>query len=304
MAAQKINEAHDHIAKAEKCLKTSMTKWKPDYDGAASEMAKAAVAFKNAKQFEQAKDMYLKEAEYHTENKAAIEQAGMMLKDMKRLPEAVELIEKASVMYVENGTSGTAGIALDRAGKLIEPVDLEKAVDLYQKAASVFENEDRLRQAAELLGKSSRLLVRLRRLEEAAVSLQKEKNMYKEIENYPTCFKKTIAQVLVHLHRGDFVAADKCVKESYSLPGFSSSEDCVAMETLLAGYDEQNEDDVYRVCNSPLLKYMDNDYAKLAISLKVPGGGGKKKKSPSVPQGGASGAPAAGDEDEYEGGLC
>ncbi|KAI5612969.1 gamma-soluble NSF attachment protein, partial [Silurus asotus] len=63
----------------------------------------------------------------------------MMLKDMKRLPEAVELIEKASVMYVENGTSGTAGIALDRAGKLIEPVDLEKAVDLYQKAASVFE---------------------------------------------------------------------------------------------------------------------------------------------------------------------
>lgn len=27
------------------------------------------------------------------------------------------------------------------------------------------------------------------RFEEAAVSLQKEKNMYKEIENYPTCFK-------------------------------------------------------------------------------------------------------------------
>uniref|UniRef100_A0A8C0XZL5 Gamma-soluble NSF attachment protein n=1 Tax=Cyprinus carpio carpio TaxID=630221 RepID=A0A8C0XZL5_CYPCA len=260
MAAQKINEAHEHIAKAEKCLKTSMSKWKPDYDGAASEMAKAAVAFKNAKQFEQAKDAYLKEAEYHTENKAlfhaakAYEQAGMMLKVSLRC-----LIEKASIMYVENGTSGTAGIALDRAGKLIEPIDLEKAVDLYQKAASVFENEDRLREAAELLGKASRLLVRLRRLDEAAVSLQKEKNMYKEIENYPTCFKKTIAQVLVHLHRGDFVAADKCVRESYSLPGFSGSEDCVSMETLLAAFDEQDEDKLSRVCNSPLLKYMDND---------------------------------------------
>ncbi|XP_051554165.1 gamma-soluble NSF attachment protein-like [Myxocyprinus asiaticus] len=311
MAAQKINEAHEHIAKAEKCLKTSMTKWKPDYDGAASEMAKAAVAFKNAKQFEQAKDAYLKEAEYHTENKAlfnaakAYEQAGMMLKDMKKMPEAIQLIEKASIMYVENGTSGTAGIALDRAGKLIEPIDLEKAVDLYQKAASVFENEDRLRQAAELLGKASRLLVRLHRLDEAAVSLQKEKNMYKEIENYPTCFKKTIAQVLVHLHRGDFVAADKCVRESYSLPGFSGSEDCISMETLLAAYDEQDEDDLARVCNSPLLKYMDNDYAKLAISLKVPGGGGgKKKKTPVAPQGG-SGAPLPAEEhDDYEGGLC
>lgn len=48
-----------------------------------------------------------------------------------------------------------------------------------------------------------------------------------------------------------------------------------------------------------------SQYAKLAISLKVPGGG-KKKKAAAAPQGGASGAPAAAneEEDEYEGGLC
>nr|XP_019957845.1 PREDICTED: gamma-soluble NSF attachment protein [Paralichthys olivaceus] len=147
------------------------------------------------------------------------------------------------------------------------------------------------------------VLIFLTRLDEAAVALQKEKNMYKEIENFPMCFKKTTAQVLIHLHRGDYVAADKCVREGYSLPGYSGSEDCVAMETLLQGYDEQDEDQVYRVCNSPLLKYMDNDYAKLAISLRVPGGGGKKKKAAAAPQGGTSGAPAD-EEDDYEGGLC
>uniref|UniRef100_A0A3P8WM18 Gamma-soluble NSF attachment protein n=1 Tax=Cynoglossus semilaevis TaxID=244447 RepID=A0A3P8WM18_CYNSE len=309
MAAQKINEAHEHIAKAEKCLKTSLTKWKPDYDSAASEYGKAAVCFKNAKQYEQAKDAYLKEAESHTENKTsfsfyrAIEQAGMMMKEQKKMPEAIQYIEKACMMYMENGTPDTAAMALDRAGKLIEPINLEKAVDLYQKAAGVFENEDRLRQAVELLGKASRLLVRLKRLDEATVALQKEKNMYKEIENFPMCFKKTTAQVLVHLHRADFVAADKCVRESYSLPGYSGSEDCVAMETLLQGYDEQDDDQVYRVCNSPLLKYMDNDYAKLAISLRVPGGG--KKKAPAAPQGGGSATSAAAEEeDDYEGGLC
>uniref|UniRef100_A0A3B4DKR0 Gamma-soluble NSF attachment protein n=1 Tax=Pygocentrus nattereri TaxID=42514 RepID=A0A3B4DKR0_PYGNA len=265
--AQKINEAHEHIAKAEKYLKTSFMKWKPDYDSAASEYAKAAVAFKNAKQLEEAKDAYLQEAEAHTNNRSflyrALEQAGMMLKDMQRLPEAVQYIEKASMMYVENGTPDTAAMALDRAGKLIEPVDLSKAVDLYQRAASVFENEERLRQAVELLGKSSRLLVRQKKFDEAAVSLQKEKNMYRDIENYPTCFKKTIAQVLVHLHRGDFVAADKCVRESYSIPGFSGSEDCVALEQLLQGYDQQDEDQVSLVCNSPLFRYMDNDVSSL-----------------------------------------
>lgn len=136
------------------------------------------------------------------------------------------------------------------------------------------------------------------RYDEAAKSIQKEKNMYKEIENYPTCYKvclnsalsfwqvssvmssvktsmymyfihtqKTIAQVLVHLHRADYVAADKCVRESYSIPGFSGSEDCLAMEQLLQGFDQQDEDQVSRVCNSPLLKYMDNDVSYLLYIL-------------------------------------
>lgn len=309
--AAKINEAHEHITKAEKYLKTGFLKWKPDYDSAASEYGKAAVAFKNAKQLEEAKEAYLQEAEAHTNNRAlfhaakALEQAGMMLKDMQKLPEAIQYIKKASTMYVENGTPDTAAMALDRAGKLIEPVDLAQAVELYQTAALIYENEDRLRQASELLGKASRLFVRQRKFDEAAVSLQKEKNMYKEIENYPTCFKKTIAQVLVHLHRGDYVAADKSVRESYSIPGFSGSEDCIAMEELLQGYDQQDEDQVYRVCNSPLLKYMDNDYAKLAISLRVPGGGNKKKAPAAASDAGASAAqPEEEEEDEYAGGLC
>uniref|UniRef100_A0A3P9AFD4 Gamma-soluble NSF attachment protein n=1 Tax=Esox lucius TaxID=8010 RepID=A0A3P9AFD4_ESOLU len=300
--AAKINEAHDHIAKAEKYLKTSFMKWKPDYDSAASEYSKAGILVFQSR-FMLLNHTTTSDNVFH-HSYQALEAAGMMLKDMQRLPEAIQYIERASMMYVENGTPDTAALALDRAGKLIESQDLAKAVDLYQKAASVFENEDRLRQAVQMVGKSSRLLVRQHKLDEAAASIQKEKNMYKEIENYPTCFKKTIAQVLVHLHRNDFVAADKCVRESYSLPGFSGSEDCIALEQLLQGYDEQDQDQVSRVCNSPLFKYMDNDYAKLSISLRVPGGGKKKLLAAAAETGEAGAAATDADEDEYAGGLC
>ncbi|XP_015269841.1 PREDICTED: gamma-soluble NSF attachment protein [Gekko japonicus] len=313
MAAQKINEGLEHIAKAEKYLKTGLLKWKPDYDSAATEYAKAAVAFKNAKQFDQAKEAYLREAVSHENNKAlfhaakAYEQAGMMLKEMQKHYEAIELIEKASMMYLENGTPDTAALALDRAGKVIENINPSKAIQLYQQTASVFENEERLRQSVEMYGKASRLLVRGRRLDEASASLQKEKSIYKDIENYPTCYKKTIAQVLVHLHRNDYVAAEKCVRESYSIPGFRESEDCAALEQLLEGYDQQDQDQISDVCNSPLFKYMDNDYAKLGLSLSVPGGG-LKKKSPVASQGNAEGPTVTSHEneedDEYAGGLC
>ncbi|KAF7245294.1 Gamma-soluble NSF attachment protein [Varanus komodoensis] len=310
MAAQKINEGLEHIAKAEKYLKTGLLKWKPDYDSAATEYSKAAVAFKNAKQFDQAKEAYYREALSHENNKAAYEQAGMMLKEMQQHHDAVELIQKASMMYLENGTPDTAAIALDRAGKYVCNLKalisyLEKQVD---SSGCLYQNEERLRQAVEMYGKASRLLVRSRRLDEAAVSIQKEKSIYKDIENYPTCYKKTIAQVLVHLHRNDYVAAEKCVRESYSIPGFTESEDYAALEQLLEGYDQQDQDQVSDVCNSPLFKYMDNDYAKLGLSLTVPGGG-VKKKSPVTPQGKAGGPAVAAshgneEDDEYAGGLC
>lgn len=44
-----------------------------------------------------------------------------------------------------------------------------------------------------------------------------------------------------------------------SIPGFNGSEDCAALEQLLEGYDQQDQDQVSEVCNSPLFKYMDND---------------------------------------------
>ena len=49
-----------------------------------------------------------------------------------------------------------------------------------------------------------------------------------------------------------------------SIPGFNGSEDCTALEQLLEGYDQQDQDQVAEVCNSPLFKYMDNDVSASA----------------------------------------
>lgn len=52
-----------------------------------------------------------------------------------------------------------------------------------------------------------------------------------------------------------------------SIPGFNGSEDCAALEQLLEGYDQQDQDQVSEVCNSPLFKYMDNDVSGLLVSF-------------------------------------
>ena len=47
----------------------------------------------------------------------SLEAAGMIHKDQKREDHAADLIEKASLLYLQNGTPDTAALALERAAK-------------------------------------------------------------------------------------------------------------------------------------------------------------------------------------------
>lgn len=60
------------------------------------------------------------------------------------------------------------------------------------------------------------------------------------IENYSAGYKR-VAQVLVHLHRNDYVDPKSCDKEKSSTPGIQGSESSAALKQLLEGYDQQDQ---------------------------------------------------------------
>ena len=49
----------------------------------------------------------------------ALEQAGSMLKEMKKMDEAAELMQRAGSLYQEHGTPDTAALVLVKAAKYI-----------------------------------------------------------------------------------------------------------------------------------------------------------------------------------------
>ena len=70
LASKKIAEAKQHIADAEKHMKTSLFKRKPDLDSAANSYAQAGASFKIAKDFNQAISYCTKAAECYIQNNA------------------------------------------------------------------------------------------------------------------------------------------------------------------------------------------------------------------------------------------
>lgn len=259
---------------AEKSLKTGFLKWKPDYDSAASEYSKAATNFKNAKAYPQCKDCFLKAAECFKMNNSffsaakSIEQAALVSKDMGDFLEAANLVERACRLFQEHGVPDTAALCLDKGAKIIEAKHPERAISLYLRASDVVLLEDRPRQAAEYLGKASRLQIKLYRLDDAVETIKSEMDMHATAENRAAFGRLVVALIIVHLSRGDYVAADKVFRDGCSS---LEQEETQTMTQLLEAYDQEDPDSLYRAVNSPFVKHMDVVFAKLARDLHIPG---------------------------------
>ncbi|XP_067931802.1 gamma-soluble NSF attachment protein-like [Watersipora subatra] len=307
----KLAEGMKHIQAAEKCMKTSFIKWKADPDGAASEYTKAAIAFKNAKALDKAKSAYEEAAEHQLQCRQlfhaakSFEQAAFVAKDMQDLLQTSKLVERACNMFLENGTPDTAALALLRAAKMVEGELPDRAVSMYLRAGQIYENEGNFRRAADAVRSAPRLLIRHKKHDEAVTALQREINYNGEAEAFDLTHRLVVCMVVLHLYRGDCVAADKAFKNGYSYPGFGESDEAAITEQLLESMNTGDESQASQILNNPLFKYLDNDFAKLARDLREspPDGifmnNGGSGTTPSEEQGAG-----ASSEDEYADGLC
>ncbi|KAK2147858.1 hypothetical protein LSH36_534g01018 [Paralvinella palmiformis] len=301
---KKILEGLEHVKQAEKCLKTGLFKWKPDFDGAAFEYSKAAVAFKNAKATDHAINSYLKCSAVQREMGSSLESAALILKEVKNADKAADFVEQAADLYLEHGTPDTAAIALDRAAKMIEQMAPERSIKMYMRACEICEGEDRPRECAEMIGKATNLLIRLRRLDEAANALKREMDYYESIENNGIINKLVMGLVLIHIHRQDYVAANLAYKAALNYTGFAESEEAGPIQQLLEAYDQGDPESANEVLRHPLFKYMENEFTKLSRDLVVHVA---NKTTTSGSSDGLHGSAAAGgggdDDDEYADGL-
>lgn len=105
----KIKEAEDHVKQAEKYLKTSLTKWKPDVDSAIDEYDKACTCYRVAEKYDQCRDLSIRLAELQLQKGTTFfagksyEQAGQMAQQLQDLTTAAKYFDRAGQLYAEGG---------------------------------------------------------------------------------------------------------------------------------------------------------------------------------------------------------
>ncbi|CAK1588391.1 unnamed protein product [Parnassius mnemosyne] len=271
----KLTEAQEHYRTAEKFLKTSLLRWKPDYDSAADEYSQAAQCYRIARDLKNSKECHLKASEMYKKNRSffhagkALENAIIVSKELSTPDEIYTLACESSSLYQQHGSGDSGANVLDKAAKILEENSPEKAVKLYQQAADVSSTESSQHQGSEYISKSSRILVKLQRYDEAVDSLRREIGYHQEAGNMGAVGRLTVAIVLVQLARGDAVAAEKAYKEWGSN---CEAPEMQTIEQLLQAYDEEDRDSAKRALASPFIRSMDVEYARLAASIPLPEG--------------------------------
>ncbi|XP_075990689.1 gamma-soluble NSF attachment protein-like [Anticarsia gemmatalis] len=271
----KVFEAREHCKAAEKFLKTSLLRWKPDFDSAADEYSQAAQCYRIARDLVNSKDCHLKASEYYKKNRSffhaakALENALIVCKETASPDEIYTLATDASSLYQQHGSGDSGAAILDKAGKILEENSPELAVKLFQQAADVSATESSQHQGSEYISKASRILVKLQWYDQAVDSLRREIGFHQEAGNTGAVGRLTVAIVLVQLARGDAVAAEKAYKEWGSNCEMAEIQ---TLEQLLQAYDEEDRESAKRALASPFIRNMDVEYARLAATVPLPEG--------------------------------
>jgi len=279
MSSSKLAEANKQIAEGEKFLKTSLFKWRSDYDSAAPCFRKAAIAYKNAEKFEKAAELFTKQAECHYKDGSrfhaakAYEEAGLMFMKMGKLDQFSSNFDHASNLYLEDGTPDTAAMCLVRAGKNLEEKEPSWALQMFNKAADIYstdESEGRLREAVNIVGRISRLLTKMGKFNEALQSIDREISLYGRCSgDHGASSRLHCCKVLICCSMGDFVRAEGCLDEAEC-----NAEDHGVLSELLDAVRNSDEEKLNATKRLPLFKYMDVVYARLARDLYISRGGG------------------------------
>ncbi|KAJ1963850.1 hypothetical protein GGI12_001801 [Dipsacomyces acuminosporus] len=266
---------------AKDAQKASKGGWfsKPEWDLAAQYWDKAATAYKAARHFEEAADCYSNASGAYVKINAVYmaakccENAGALAEQQLRdYTSAIDYYCRASDLYLSHGSSpDKAAELMEKAAKACEGIDTHRAIQLYNNALSIYENEDRGRFGIEAFKRAARYMIEKSLLAEAIETQRRLVAVCEQINNQAEKNKSYLSIVILVLAFGDEVEAGKCMNSFAQDDSFMRSREAFAADGILHAYTSGDQDALERCVEDQTLSFLDSSVARLARKIRVPG---------------------------------
>ncbi|XP_032577344.1 gamma-soluble NSF attachment protein isoform X2 [Drosophila sechellia] len=197
------------------------------------------------------------------------EQIILLAKETDKLSEVEDYANRACCLYQQHGSPEAAAAAMYKAAKMTESKHPDLALGFYKRALAVVLIGDSTHQASEFASKVSRILVRLKKYEEATKALKKEISLNLQTKSYGQVGRLVVALILVQLTVEDYVDAKKTFKKWGSR---CDPQEVNTLQNLLKAFDDEDPELATKMLASPFIRHMDVEYALLSKDVPLPQG--------------------------------
>ncbi|KAI8644661.1 hypothetical protein BD408DRAFT_340128 [Parasitella parasitica] len=274
---ENLEAGNKYFQQGEKAASKSFFR-KPDWDLAASYFENAATNFKIAQSYklavgayEKASDAYFKSDGIHLAGKALENAAFILNQNLNDPKRAASAYQRASNYFMAQGTIDRAAEQLEKAGRALENVDMNESFEMYSKACSLYEQEDRGRFAIEIFKRAISLLIRNKKqviiicvYDKAIDMLKRESVILQKFTARSQLYKANLSILILIFAIGDDVEASKQFNNM-------CGEEAEIAENMLKAFDERDQELLVKTTGSQHMTFLDNQVVKLARMLVVPG---------------------------------
>ncbi len=145
---------------------------------------------------------------------------------------------------------------------------MDDAASLYREAADICEDEGKT--DSRLLEALLSVLVRSGNFRGATKQSEQCCEMWIKKNNLPEAYRTVNCQIILHLHLGDRVAAERCYSVALAdVPGYMESDAGAYANELLEAIKNQNAEALAALKQSSKFRYLESSIVKLFREFKV-----------------------------------
>lgn len=267
------SDADKLIAKADKLTKLTLTRWSADWRSATELYEQAANSYRISKKYEKAKEAFEKASKGQEMQSSPwdaakhMESAGALAKELSNWTEVADFYKRAAELYTECGRGQPASDALGKAASALEAAVPDKAIEMYNEAIAILEDEGKEQMTFDLYRAATSVYLKLEKFTDAAACLLSLALAADKSNATHSQCKAYLSAIVVYLYAHDFVQAEKCHNDCCQIDAFLSSDQNRCADKLLSAYREGDVEEIKKVANSSIISNLDHVIIKLARKL-------------------------------------
>ncbi|OMH80964.1 Gamma-soluble NSF attachment protein [Zancudomyces culisetae] len=170
---------------------------------------------------------------------------------------------------------------MEKAAKLSESIDVERAYQLYLNVISIYETENKNRFALQTFKNATSFLAEKKRYTEAIQLLHRLASLCSKINNHVEVGRCFLATIILLLAFGDEVEATKQFDVfAAEDPLFTRSDEYNASHQLLEAYKSYDQNLLNSAIKNRSLNDLHSSFRRVAYSLLVPGANSATSANP------------------------